>query len=289
MGELKPTKRRQSVRQLEVRRVAEDSWTDEDFVATEEPLEIRLSYLGADGTRKERSLSITMRTPGNDEELAAGFLLTEGIIKNREDVVSISAVGPPAPSGLFNVVCATLADRVVVELERLERHFYTSSSCGVCGKASLAAVAVQSQFDVRDALFAIEQHVLGELPAKLVTEQSVFERTGGLHASGLFDRDGRIVAVREDVGRHNALDKLIGSCLLANGLPLAEFGILVSGRASFELMQKALIAGCPFVAAVGAPSSLAVDLAREFGMTLVGFLKRDRFNIYTRADRVRAS
>ena len=293
MGELKPTKRRQGLRQVEVRRVAEESWTDEDFVATEEPLEIRLSYCGsgfsrdgAKGVRIERSLSITMRTPGNDDELAAGFLLSEGIIKRRADLVSVATVGPPAPSGLFNIVCATLADNVVVELERLERHFYTSSSCGVCGKASLAAVAVHSQFDVSTTPFQIDRGVLGSLPTKLVAEQSVFERTGGLHASGLFDRNGEVVAVREDVGRHNALDKLIGSRLMADGLPLAGFGVLVSGRASFELMQKALIAGSPFVAAVGAPSSLAVDLAREFGMTLVGFLKRDRFNVYTRPDRI---
>ncbi|HEY7672177.1 MAG TPA: formate dehydrogenase accessory sulfurtransferase FdhD [Gammaproteobacteria bacterium] len=286
MGELKSTKRRQGLRQVEVQRVAEESWTDEDFVATEEPLEIRLSHVGADKARTERSLAITMRTPGNDDELAAGFLLSEGIIKRRADLVSVTTVGPPAPSGLFNVVCATLADHVAVELERLERHFYTSSSCGVCGKASLAAVAVHSQYDVRATAFKIERGVLGALPTKLIAEQSVFERTGGLHASGLFDASGGVLAVREDVGRHNALDKLIGSRLLADGLPLAEFGILVSGRASFELMQKALIAGCPLVAAVGAPSSLAVDLAREFGMTLVGFLKRDRFNVYTRPDRI---
>jgi FdhD protein len=289
MGELKPTKRRQSLRQVEVQRVSEESWTDDDFVATEEPLEIRLSYVGADGARSERSLSITMRTPGNDDELAAGFLLSEGIIKRRADLVSVATVGPPAPSGLFNVVCATLADTVSVELERLERHFYTSSSCGVCGKASLAAVAVHSQYDVRATPFKIERRVLGALPTKLVAEQAVFERTGGLHASGLFDRSGGVLAVREDVGRHNALDKLIGSRLMADGLPLAEFGLLVSGRASFELMQKALIAGCSLVAAVGAPSSLAVDLAREFGITLVGFLKSDRFNVYTRADRIQIS
>jgi FdhD protein len=288
MGELKPTKRRQSLRQVEVQRVAEESWTDEDFVATEEPLEIRLSYCGSgfsrDGVereRLERSLSITMRTPGNDDELAAGFLLSEGIIKRRADLVSVATVGPPAPSGLFNVVCATLADDVAVELERLERHFYTSSSCGVCGKTSLAAVAVHSQFDVRATPFKIERSVLRALPTKLVAEQAVFERTGGLHASGLFDRSGEVIAVREDVGRHNALDKLIGSRLMGDGLPLADFGILVSGRASFELMQKALIAGCSLVAAVGAPSSLAVDL--------VGFLKSDRFNVYTRADRIETS
>jgi FdhD protein len=281
----KTSPRRQSVRQLEIQRGAEESWDDQDVVATEEPLEIRLSFVDA-GARAARSISITMRTPGNDEELAAGFLFTEGIVKECGDIVAIQPVGPAAPNGLTNVVQVELADHVRVELERLERHFYTSSSCGVCGKASLAAVAVQSRFDVRAAQFKVDSSVLGALPGKLIAEQSVFEQTGGLHASGLFDARGDIVAVREDVGRHNALDKLIGSRLMHNGLPLAEFGIIVSGRASFELMQKAMMAGCPLVAAVGAPSSLAVELAREFGMTLVGFLKRDRFNVYTRPDRI---
>ena len=277
---------RQSVRQIDVRRVAEESWDDSDIVATEEPLEIRLGMLDAGGARVERSVSITMRTPGNDEELAAGFLFTEGIVKQRADIVAVAPCGPPAPSGLFNVVRVDLAEGVAVEIDRLERHFYTSSSCGVCGKTSLAAVAAQGRFDIHGSALGVDRAVLGALPAKLVAEQSVFEQTGGLHASGLFDRDGNILAVREDVGRHNALDKLIGSRFLEDRLPLAENGILVSGRASFELMQKAMMAGCPLVAAVGAPSSLAVELGREFGMTLVGFLKRDRFNVYTRPDRI---
>jgi FdhD protein len=286
MSSLGSTPRRHSVRQLRVHRIAEDAWIDDDVVATEEPLEIRLAYAAPDGTRAERSISITMRTPGNDEELAAGFLLTEGIVRRAEDVVAIEMVGPPAPNGLVNVVRVALADNVTVELDRLERHFYTSSSCGVCGKASLAAVAVQGQFAVRDADFSIDRALLGALPRKLVAEQSVFAQTGGLHASGLFDARGNIVSGREDVGRHNALDKLIGSGLLRAELPLRDYGILVSGRASFELMQKAMMAGCPFVAAVGAPSSLAVELAHGFGMTLVGFLKQDRFNIYAGPHRV---
>jgi FdhD protein len=255
-------------------------------VATEEPLEIRLGYSDASGGRTERSISITMRTPGNDEELAAGFLFTEGIVRQRDDIVAVRPCEPPAPSGLFNTVRVDLADHVRVDLERLERHFYTSSSCGVCGKTSLAAVAVQGRYDVHGVAFAIDSSTLGGLPDKLRAEQSVFAQTGGLHASGLFDRGGDIVAVREDVGRHNALDKLIGSRLMQNALPLSGLGILVSGRASFELMQKAMMAGCPLVAAVGAPSSLAVELAQQFGMTLVGFLKRDRCNVYTRPDRV---
>jgi FdhD protein len=278
---------RQSVRQFKVRRSGPDGPLEDDVVATEEPLEIRLGFAAPEGGRTERSISITMRTPGNDEELAVGFLYTEGIVSRREDITLVRPCGPPAPNGLINVIRVELADGVAVELDRLERHFYTSSSCGVCGKASLAAVAVQGRFDLHAVDTTVAGAVLGSLPDTLIAEQSVFEQTGGLHASGLFDPNGRIVAVREDVGRHNALDKLIGSRLLAGGLPLTGFGIIVSGRASFELMQKAMMAGCPIVAAVGAPSSLAVELAEQFGMTLVGFLRRDRFNVYTRADRVR--
>ena len=176
---------------------------------------------------------------------------------------------------------------VEIDLDRLKRHFYTSSSCGVCGKASLEAVAVQGRHDLHGAALRVGAEALGALPERLRAQQSVFERTGGLHASGLFGADGRIEAIREDVGRHNALDKLIGQALLKNELPLRERGVAVSGRASFELMQKAMMAGIPMLAAVGAPSSLAVEFAEEFGMTLVGFLKADRFNVYSRADRIR--
>src|SRR5690606_13669699 len=238
------------------------------------------------GAPRARSISVTMRTPRKDLELAVGFRSTEGILRRFDDVASVGPCGPPAPDGLINVVRVELAPGVNVDLDRLERHFYTSSSCGVCGKSSLEAVAVQSRFDLHAANFRISRNVLGGLPAALRARQDVFDQTGGLHASGLFDAAGEISLVREDVGRHNALDKLIGNRLMANALPLLDFGIVVSGRASFELMQKAMMAGCPFLAAVGAPSSLAVQLAEEFGMTLVGFLKRDRFNIYTRPDRV---
>lgn len=286
MADLKSIVRRQSVRQFSISRVSHDDVTTDDVVATEEPLEIRLGYADGTGGRAERSISITMRTPGNDDELAIGFLFTEGIIRAKEDITLVRPCGPPAPNGLINVVRVELADHVGVELDRLERHFYTSSSCGVCGKASLDAVAVQGRFDLHPVPFSVKRAVLCNLPAALVAEQSVFEETGGLHASGLFGTDGRIVAVREDVGRHNALDKLIGSRLMAGDVPLGHYGIIVSGRTSFELMQKAMVAGCPLVAAVGAPSSLAVELAEEFGMTLVGFLKREGFNIYSRGDRV---
>ena len=277
---------RPSLRRVEISRVEDERETTSDVVATEEPLEIRVEFDGADGKRVERSISITMRTPGNDEELAIGFLYSEGIARGSADILLARPCGPPAPNGLINVVRVELAPGVGVDLHRLERHFYTSSSCGVCGKASLDAVATQGKFDIAANELSVSRRVLGGLPGTLRSDQAVFERTGGLHASGLFDRAGRILAVREDVGRHNALDKLIGSRVQANTLPLAENGIVLSGRASFELMQKAMMAGCPIVAAVGAPSSLAVDLAEAFGITLIGFLGSKRFNIYSRPDRV---
>ena len=275
-----------SVKRLEVERIGEGAGTLEDVVATEDPLEIRLAYTSSEGKRAEQSISVTMRTPGNDRELAAGFLYTEGIISKNADIESIAPCGPPAPNGLINVVRVELATDVEVALDRLERHFYTSSSCGVCGKSSLDAVAVQGHYDLHKIGLCVSAEKLGSLPSSLREQQAVFERTGGLHASGLFDVFGNITAVREDVGRHNALDKLIGQALLANSLPLTDFGIVVSGRASFELMQKAMMAGIPLLAAVGAPSSLAVELAEEFGMTLIGFLKKDKLNIYTRSDRI---
>ena len=275
-----------SVKRLQIQRFGEDSGTCDDVVATEEPLEVRLAYTRPDGRRAQQSISITMRTPGNDGELAAGFLLTEGIIASAEQVDAIGPCGPPAANGLINVVRVDLAADVVVDLARLERHFYTSSSCGVCGKASLEAVAVQGRYDLHEVALRVSPEVLGALPEQLRARQSVFERTGGLHASGLFDVQGRIGAVREDVGRHNALDKLIGQALLRDELPLGDYGVVVSGRASFELMQKAMMAGISMMAAVGAPSSLAVEFAEEFGMTLVGFLKPNRFNVYTRPDRI---
>ena len=258
----------------------------DDVVATEEPLEIRIGYSRRDGSRAEENVSITMRTPGHDEDLAVGFLFTESIIHSRADVQGVVSRGQPAPNGLTNVLRVELTPGVMVDFKRLERNFYTTSSCGVCGKASIDAVAVQGQYDASAMQFQVRADVLGTLPAALKERQTVFEQTGGLHASGLFDVTGSVIAVREDVGRHNALDKLIGRALLDDELPLASHGIVVSGRASFELLQKAKMAGCPFFAAVGAPSSLAVDLANEFGMTLVGFLKPGRFNVYSRPDRI---
>jgi FdhD protein len=278
--------RRHMVRRLEIRRVGEGEGEATDCVATEEPLGIRLGYSRQDGSRAEEDVSITMRTPGHDEDLAVGFLFTEGIVHERTDIRRVVPRGQPDENGLVNVVRVDLAPGVAVDFKRLERHFYTSSSCGICGKASIDSVAVQGRFDLRGAKLRIARDVLGTLPRALRQRQSVFEQTGGLHASGLFDAAGTILAVREDVGRHNALDKLVGDALLHDRIPLTEYGIVVSGRASFELVQKAKIAGCALVAAVGAPSSLAVEMAAEFGMTLVGFLKEGGFNVYSRADRI---
>ena len=202
-----------SVKRLQIQRFGADAGTGDglvardDVVATEEPLEIRLAYTRPDGRRAQKSISITMRTPGNDGELAAGFLLTEGIVASADQVDAIGPCGPPAANGLINVVRVDLAADVEVDLARLERHFYTSSSCGVCGKASLEAVAIQGRHDLHEVALKVSPDVLGELPEKLRARQSVFDRTGGLHASGLFDARGRIDAIREDVGRHNALDK----------------------------------------------------------------------------------
>jgi FdhD protein len=286
VSDLKALAARHAIRQFSVRRYGRESTTELDDVATEEPLEIRLGYSSDDGTRAETSISITMRTPGSDEELAVGFLFGEGIITRAGDVELVRPCGPPAANGLINVVRVELAPEVRPDIKRLERHFYTTSSCGVCGKASLEAVAVHGRYKIAASGFAINSSVLGSLPNQLLSSQSVFGKTGGIHASGLFDAAGDIHAVREDVGRHNALDKLIGAQLAGGGLPLLDRGIVVSGRASFELLQKAMVAGCPVFAAVGAPSSLAVEMAEEFDLTLVGFLRPERFNVYTNPHRI---
>jgi FdhD protein len=288
VGDLDAAGARQSSRRIEVRRFRGGELAlsdDPDLVATEEPFEIRVGYSRRDGSRAEEPVSVTMRTPGHDENLAVGFLFTEGIIRAGSDVQGVTARSQGA-DGLVNVVRVELAPGVTVDFKRLERNFYMTSSCGVCGKASIDAVAVQGQYDVGAVDFQMTGEALGRLPAALKSQQAVFEQTGGLHASGLFDATGTIVALREDVGRHNALDKLIGHALLRGEVPLRSNGVIVSGRASFELMQKSKMAGIPLVAAVGAPSSLAVELAREFGITLVGFLKSDRFNVYSRPDRI---
>jgi FdhD protein len=245
-----------------------------DLLAIEEPLEIRLAFQD-----RVQNLAVTMRTPGNDSDLALGFLFTEGIIGGAEEVRSVEHQQ--------NTILVTLNPGMTPNLHQAERNFYTTSSCGVCGKASISAIRTVSTFAAQtwnreglDAAF-----ILG-LPEKLANVQEVFAETGGLHASALFDLTGELLLVREDVGRHNALDKLIGAAMLQGRLPLAYSVLLLSGRASFELVQKAAMAGIPVIAAVGAPSSLAVSLAEEFGITLIGFLRNNRFNIYSGAHRI---
>lgn len=259
-----------------------------DTVAVEEPLELRVGA-GPAGQRTEAVVSITMRTPGHDDELAAGFLFGEGLITGASQILKIWHRSPPAPdSELHNVLRVDLQHDVDFDLAGLERHFYATSSCGVCGKGSIEALAFTSRFadDTREQRFALKHDSLFGLPAALRAQQDVFEHTGGLHAAGLFNAAGEVTLIREDVGRHNALDKLVGRLLLDDRLPLHDHGIVVSGRSSFELVQKTLMTGCPMLAAIGAPSSLAVELAREHGLTLVGFLGENRGNIYTRGDRV---
>jgi FdhD protein len=257
-----------------------------DELAVEEPLEIRLAYQ-ADGRLIQRSISITMRTPGQDAELAAGFLLGEGIIRGPDDIASARPCGPAVgPLRLHNLVRVELRADVAVDLKRLERHFYTTSSCGVCGKTSLEALQVAPGFELPAAGPRVSAETIHRLPQQLRQSQPVFDHTGGLHGAGLFTPGGALIGLREDVGRHNAVDKLIGAEVLAGRVPLVDRLLLVSGRASFELVQKALMAGIPVMVAVGAPSSLAVELACRFKMTLVGFARDNRFNVYSGAWRL---
>jgi FdhD protein len=259
--------------------------TQADVLAAEEPLEIRLGF-GPAASRTHKSVSVTMRTPGNDFELAAGFLLTEGILQSSKQIEQIRHCGPRAPGGSRNVVRVELHVEVYVEIDRLERHFYTTSSCGVCGKTSIEAVQVCRSHPSPKGEALFDPAVIHRAPPVLREAQAVFDQTGGLHAAALFDPEGRLLGLREDVGRHNAVDKLIGAQLLEGALPLTDRLLLVSGRASFELVQKAMMAGIPILAAVGAPSSLAVELARDRGMTLLGVVPDDRFNIYAGAARI---
>lgn len=254
-----------------------------DLLAVEEPLEIRLGY-GAAKERVQKSLSVTMRTPGNDFELSIGFLFTEGIIASIDEVQSIHYCETVRPEERNNVVRVELSSDVRVNWKKLQRNFYTTSSCGVCGKSSIEAITGEGCNIIKDEL-TIPSEIIYSLPEKLHEHQPVFNYTGGLHASAISDINGQVIFVREDVGRHNAFDKVIGASLLKN---TAEGKIIVaSGRASFELVQKAARAAIPILIAVGAPSSLAVELARESGMTLIGFTKKDRYNIYTGKERVK--
>ncbi|SFS75108.1 formate dehydrogenase accessory sulfurtransferase FdhD [Saccharopolyspora flava] len=253
-----------------------------DTLAAEEPMEIRVGG---------KPLTITMRTPGHDFDLAAGFLVSEGVVRSESDIAGIRYCLGTAEDGsnTYNVVDVLLASGVAAPDASLERNFYTTSSCGLCGKASLDAVRTTSTWQVGDDPLRLDADVLAELPDKLREAQKVFDSTGGLHAAGLFTAGGELLGVREDVGRHNAVDKVIGDAVRSNRLPLRETILMVSGRASFELVQKAIMAGIPALAAVSAPSSLAVELAADAGLTLTGFLRGDSMNIYTGTHRLQQS
>ncbi len=285
-GTSRPTRR------VAVTRVQGDErrMPERDVVAAEEPLEIRL-MTGADTPRAAyaggTTVAVTMRTPGNDFELAAGFLHGEGIVHTREELRSIRYCTAVPEDERANVVNVQLRAAELPALERLERHFTMTSACGVCGKAHLDTLEVRCPAPLAPGP-VVAAGVLESLPERLREAQAVFGRTGGLHAAGLFRPDGTLLALREDVGRHNALDKLLGWALLQGRLPLADHLVCVSGRASYELLQKAVAAGVPFFAAVSAPSSLAVEVAQRFGVTLVGFLRDRRFNVYAGERRVRA-
>jgi FdhD protein len=260
------------------------SRTKTDYLAAEEPLEIRIG---------DSPVSVTMRTPGHDRELAAGFLFTEGLLASRMDLVSLEVATAPhveegaddAPNAMNNAVVARLAVGAAPDLERLQRHFFASSSCGVCGKATIDAVRSRT-LTAPNPNFRIAANVLATLPETLRESQDVFDRTGGLHGAALFDSNGKLLVAREDIGRHNAVDKVIGWALLEDRVPLSDVALLVSGRGGFEIVQKAVAAGVPVVACVSAPSSLAVQLAREMRQTLVGFLRGERFVVYSGEERI---
>jgi FdhD protein len=262
-----------------------ESSSKDDFLVVEEPLEIRLAFEKG-GITQQKSIAVTMRTPGHDEDLALGFLFTEGILQHFSQVKNITRAAVRWKEARENAVVVELADGLEIDFKKMERHFYTSSSCGVCGKASIEAVQVQGRFDLHETKPVFHPTLLHGLPQKLLKEQSVFDCTGGLHGAALFDARGKLAMSREDIGRHNALDKLIGAAFRQGMLPLSDYLILVSGRAGFELVQKSVVAGIPALAAVGAPSSLAVQLAEEAGMTLIGFLRDGQFNIYCGGERV---
>jgi FdhD protein len=263
-------------RSVDLTQVAE--WDDgklrrkQDYLAAEEPLEIRID---------DHPLSVTMRTPGHDLELAAGFLYTEGLVERRSQIL---ALDEPETGGADenrgNVVVAKLAPEAAPDFEKMRRHFFAASSCGICGKASIDSVRART-LSAPNPDFRLDPEVLVRLPERLRESQAVFGRTGGLHAAALFDAAGKLLVLREDIGRHNAVDKVIGWALLEDRVPLREAILMVSGRGGFEIVQKAIVAGLPVVASVSAPSSLAVQLAREMGQTLIGFLRGRRFVVYS--------
>ena len=270
-------------RQLEIIKVHENtSSIVEDNLAIEEPLEIRLSFI-ENGKAVKKPISVTMSTPGNEMELAIGFLYTEGIIQTFDQVSNVEV----SLKNDDQVVTVSVKENVNLNLTKLDRNFYTTSSCGVCGKSSIDAIKIViPDFGLENLDSKIPLSLIYSLPEKLKVHQNVFNQTGGLHASAIFNFNGDLIILREDVGRHNALDKLIGSCLMNDKIPLNDSILLLSGRASFELIQKASMAGVKIIVAIGAPSSLAVELAKECNITLIGFLKSNKFNIYSLPDRI---
>jgi FdhD protein len=256
-----------------------------DEVVVEEPMEIRISWVGEDGVRSTDRVAVTMRTPGDDFDLVAGFLHGEGLVGHAEELVEITYCSGEGDQEL-NIIEARLRAGVSFDAERLRRNFYTSSSCGVCGKASLEAVEVRGCRVLEDDDLRVSAEILPRLPDLLAEGQGAFRRTGGLHAAGLFRAEGECTAVREDVGRHNAVDKVVGQAFLRRGLPAVDQALVVSGRVSFEIVQKAVMARVPMLVAVGAPSSLAVDLSTRFHQTLVGFARNGGFNVYSAPERV---
>ena len=279
-----------AVRSIAIRRFHDGQWENtHDLLAAEEPMEIRLGF-GRENDRQQRTIAVTMRTPGHDFELAIGFLYTEGIISTYNDIASVRyCTDGGTNTENENSVRVVLQPEITPALDRLERNFYTTSSCGVCGKASIEAVMAtcgNPSQPIEDS-FTVSKELLLTLPTTLRKLQTVFEHTGGIHAAAIFNGQGELVLSREDVGRHNALDKLIGAAVVQEKLPFSNHILLLSGRASFELIQKAVMAKIPVVAAVGAPSGLAASLAAEFGITLIGFLREQRFNIYTGEQRIR--
>lgn len=271
-----------SVAYIKMKKVSVNELLDaDDELAVEEPLEINVLYRSK-GIPVQKCISVTMRTPGNDEELGVGFLFTEGIIQKRNEISEVSAI-PFAD----NKVLITLNENKQPMLQKAERNFYTTSSCGVCGKSGIDAIRTVSLYKNDADEICLQADLFYRLDDVLKKQQAIFKSTGGLHASALFDLNGKFMMLREDVGRHNALDKVIGAAFLNDQLPLSNTILLLSGRASFELVQKAAMAGIKIIAAVGAPSSLAVQLAEETGITLIGFLRNQRFNIYSGGQRIK--
>ena len=276
------SKRAKNKTRIKVKKFKGELVSATDYLATEEPLEIRLQ-----AAEQTRTLAVTMRTPGNDFELAAGFLVSEGVLMSHDDLKSITYCVDKTvdEAQRYNIVNVRLRGAELPDLAGLERHFFTSSACGVCGRAGLEGLEARG-LERLEPTFKISPDTITKLPDKLREAQGLFEVTGGLHAAGLFDLSGNLLQLREDVGRHNALDKLLGWARLESHLPLTNCLLMLSGRASYELLQKALVAGIPFVCAVSAPSSLAVDLAKRFGVTLLGFVRGETFNVYCGAERL---